>query len=204
MKIAKYLIVSGSIVFSLSAYALDTFESLSGILDFDMTSFQGKPGSQEDLVLAKAWNSGMDRVHKYLFTAFRESELPALAKRVDELGKEIFKVEIYKSKLKPYNQPFTEYKDEIYNSRDLLQKIDQLEKKKDALKKDINKKQGFKEKAKLFFSSKTTKAIKSDEQEGKAFLSTIVDRLSGVLERMREIIKNEQSTSYQETKRRQG
>lgn len=206
MKLIKYGIFFGLVGVTFNFYAargeLDTIESLSALFDFDMESFEGKPRLESDLGIAKKWNSAMDRVHKYLYAAFKDTDLfkSKLAERVDNFGKEIFKFAIYNQKLKPG----VIYEDKISDPKTLLADLNVLEKKRDTLKKDIDKKSGFKEKAKLFFSSKTTKAIKNNEQEMKAFLSQLVDKLSGVLSAIRTIIKNEQDPYYQQTQIREG
>lgn len=190
MHFLYYFIISYGLLFNIHSFAGDSLESLSGIFDFDIASFQGKPGAEEDTRIAKTWTFAMARLNAFINAEFQKSNLPGLAKRVDDLGKEIFKFEIYKSKLKPRSQQFVEYKSDIYEPKELLFKLESLEKKKNDLKKDLDKKAGLKEKAKLFFSSKTTKVIKNDEQDVKAFLSGIVDKLGQVLVNVKKIVQD--------------
>lgn len=187
-----FSVLVGGGVLSLSHYTLhafDSIEALSALFDFDMNAYQGRSADETGTRINKTWDFAIQRLQKFIYTAFKGSDLSQLTESVDKLGKEIFKFEIYKSKLQRRNEKVVQYKDKKYDKQSLLSKLNQLEKTKNALKTALSKKLGFKDKAKLFFSSKITKAIKNDEQEVKALLLRIVDLLGGVLTNLKKIVE---------------
>jgi hypothetical protein len=83
-----------------------------------MNAYQGRSGDEAGRRINQTWDFAIQRLQKFIYTAFKGSDLSQLTDRVDQLGKEIFKFEIYKSKLKRQNEKFVQYKDDKYDKDD--------------------------------------------------------------------------------------